>query len=63
MSRPIVVETTREADGFPKGARLGYDSEAQARKVLGDGFTVVSYQDGTEYEAPERKGAKKADER
>lgn len=55
MTKPIVVRLTKAAAGFPKGAELGYATEAQARTVLGDDtFTVVRHQDGSAYEAPKR---------
>lgn len=61
MSRPIVVELTKATDAYPKGAELGFDTEAQARKALGEdaSFKVTRYQDGGPYEAP--KASKKAE--
>lgn len=61
MSKPIVVELTKATAAYPKGAELGFATEAQARQALGDdtAFRIVRYQDGTEYEAPQR--VKKAD--
>ncbi len=65
MSKPIVVEVTKATEAFPKGAILGYESEAQASKILGDGaFKVTGHQDGTAMEAParpKRRRKKKAD--
>lgn len=52
MSKPIVVEVTKQTEGYQKGAVLGYESEADARKILGDDFKIVQYQDGSDYEAP-----------
>lgn len=49
-TKSIVVETTRAVGTYPKGAQLGFDSEAKARSVLDDAFKVTGYQDGTEYE-------------
>lgn len=55
MSTPIVVRLTKPVRDYPKGAELGFATEAQARKVLGDDtFTVVRHQDNTAYEAPKR---------
>ena len=51
MSKPIVVEVTKTGTDWPKGAELGYESEAQARKALGDGaFKVLRHQDGSPVE-------------
>lgn len=59
MSKPIVVETTKATAGFPKGAELGFDTEAKAAKILGDdAFKVVRFQDGSVYEAPKKATAK-----
>lgn len=55
MSKPIVVELTKDTNGYPKGAELGYDSEAKARKVLGESFKVVRYQSGDPYDAPKAR--------
>ncbi len=52
MTKPIVVETTRQVGDYPKGAELGFESEARARSVLDDAFKVTGYQDRSEYEAP-----------
>jgi hypothetical protein len=42
-------------DDYPKGAELGFASEAKATSTLGEGaFKVLRHQDGTEYEAPKR---------
>ncbi len=59
MSKDIVVELTREVGTYPKGAELGFTSEARATSTLGDGaFKVVRNQDGTSIEAPKsQKGA------
>lgn len=64
MAKDIIVRLTKNVDGYgSKGAELGYSSEAQARKVLGDDtFTVVSYQDGSPLEQP-KKSAAKADDK
>lgn len=61
MSRPIVVQLTKATDAYPKGAELGFATEAQARKALGDDaeFKVVRYQDGGEVEQP--KPSRKAE--
>ena len=60
MSRPIVVETTKVTDDYPKGAELGFETEAKATSTLGDGaFKVTRYQDGGAYEAP--KASPRAD--
>lgn len=57
-SKPIVVELTKAVEGYgPKGATFGYDSEAKAASVLGEGaFKVLRHQDGGEVEP--RKAAK-----
>ncbi len=61
MSKPIVVEVTKATEAFPKGAILGYESEAQASKILGDGaFKITGHQDGTAMEVP-RQSEKKSD--
>ncbi len=53
MSKPIVARLTKNTPDYPKGAELGFETVAKATSVLGDGaFTVVSYQDGSEYETP-----------
>jgi hypothetical protein len=53
MGKPIVVELTKDTNGFPKGAQFGFASEAKATSALGaDAFKVVEYQDKTAYEAP-----------
>lgn len=64
MTKGIVVRLTKSVDGYGgKGVELGYSSEAQARKVLGDDtFTVVSYQDGSPVEQP-KKAAKSDDKK
>ena len=63
-SKPIKVRLTKDAGGFLKGAELGYATEAKATSVLGEGtFTVVSYQDGSPYEAPKSKSDAKKDEK
>ena len=60
MSRPIVVETTKVTDDYPKGAELGFENEAKASSVLGEGaFKVTRYQDGGAYDAP--KASPRAD--
>lgn len=51
--KPIVVQLTKAANGYPKGAELGFDSEAKATSALGEGaFKVTGYQDKSEYTAP-----------
>jgi hypothetical protein len=53
MSKPIVVQVTRNTDAWPKGTELGFDSEAKATSALGEGaFKVIGYQDKSEYTAP-----------
>lgn len=53
MANRIRVEVTRTTDAWPKGAELGFDNEADATRVLGDGaFKVVSLIDGSPYEKP-----------
>ncbi len=60
MSKDIVIELTRAVGTFPKGAELGFASEAKATSTLGDGaFKVVRYQNGEAIEAP--KSQKVAD--
>lgn len=62
MTKPIVVQTTKQADRYPKGAELGFESVAKAEKVLGDdAFKVVRYQSGEPYEAPKSTSRKTAD--
>jgi hypothetical protein len=61
-SKPIVVEVTKATEGYQKGAVLGYESESDAKKVLGDGnFKITAHQDGTVYEAP-KSSSKKSDD-
>ena len=56
MSKPIRVQTTKAVNAYPKGAELGFESEAKATSVLGEGsFKVLGYQDGSAYEAPKRR--------
>ena len=60
MSNPIVAEVTKATGGYAKGAELGFENEAKARKVLGDGnFKITRQQDGTPIEKP--APGKKAD--
>ena len=60
MTKPIRVQMTRKTDMYPKGAELGFDSEAKATSVPGEGtFKVLSYQDGQP--VPEPKSPPKAD--
>ena len=60
MSKPIVVETTKATDDYPKGAELGFETETKATSTLGEGaFKVTRYQDGGAYEAP--KASTRAD--
>jgi hypothetical protein len=54
MAKPIRVRLTKATDDWPKGAELGYASEAQASKALGEHYAVVSHVDTSEYVAPER---------
>ena len=62
-SKPIKVRLTKDAGGFLKGAELGYATEAKATSVLGEGtFTVVSHQDGSEYEPPKSRASDKKDD-
>ena len=61
MTKPIRVQLTKAVNAYPKGAELGFETEAKATSVLGEGaFKVISNQDGTLYEAP-RKAAKADD--
>lgn len=61
MTEPIVVETTKQTEGYPKGSELGFASVAKAESVLGEGaFKVVRNQDGSEYQAPKQAPAKTA---
>lgn len=54
--KPIRVEVTRQAAGYPKGAVLGFESEAKAASILGEGtFKVTAYQDGSTYTPPAPK--------
>ena len=58
-SKPIRVQLTKAAGGYPKGAELGFESEAKAASVLGEGaFKVLGNQDGTAYDAPKRAAKK-----
>ncbi len=53
MVKPIVAQLTKAVGDYPKGAELGFDSVAKANSVLGDeSYKVVSYQDGSPWEAP-----------
>lgn len=53
MSKDIVVQLTKPANGFPKGAEFGFVDEATAAETLGeDSFEVVRYQDGSAYGDP-----------
>jgi len=48
MTKPIVATLTKTVGAYPKGAELGFDSEAKAAKELGEGsFRIDRYQDGT----------------
>lgn len=59
-SKPIRVQLTKATARYPKGAELGFETEAKAASVLGDGaFKVVSHQDGSTYEAPKKSAPKK----
>ncbi len=63
MSKDIVVELTRAVGTYPKGAELGFASEAKATSTLGDGaFKVVRNQDGTAIDAPKPQKAADAPE-
>lgn len=62
-NRPLQVRVTKATEDYQKGALLGYESEADAKKVLGEGnYTIERYQDGTEYEAP-KSSSKKSDDK
>lgn len=55
MTKPIRVQTTKATAGYPKGAELGFETEAKATSVLGEGaFKVLGLQNGQPYEAPKR---------
>ena len=55
MSKPVVAEVTKANARYPKGAELGFDSEAKAKSVLGEGnYKITRYQSGDPYEAPKR---------
>ncbi len=59
MATPIVIEVTQDTEFWPKGALLGFESEANARKALGDdAFKVLRHQDGEPYDAPKASPAK-----
>lgn len=59
MAKPIRVRLKRAIGDWPKGAELGFDSEAAATKELGDAdaYTVTMYADTSEYVAPEPAAA------
>ena len=57
-TKQILVELTKAANGYPKGAELGFATEAKASSVLGDSFKVVRHQDGSPVET--RKAAQDA---
>lgn len=60
MSRPIVARVTKQTDDYLKDAEYGFESDAAARKVLGEGnYTIDRYQSGEVYEAPKPKSEKK----
>lgn len=53
MSKDIVVELTRAVGPYPKGAELGFASEAKAKQVLGeDTFKVTGLQSREPYQEP-----------
>lgn len=58
MSKPIRVQLTKAVPGYgPKGSQYGYDTEADATRVLGEGaFKVLGNQDGSLVDAPESEG-------
>ena len=59
-SKPIRVQLMKAAGGYPKGAELGFESEAKAASVLGEGaFKVLAYQNGEAWDAPKKPAAKK----
>lgn len=61
MTEPIVVETTKQTEGYPKGAELGFASVAKAESILGEGaFKVVRNQDGSDFQES-KKSSKTAD--
>jgi len=51
-SKDLVIELTKATASFPKGTQLGVDTEGAAKKVYGDDYKIVGYQDGSAYEAP-----------
>lgn len=64
MAKPIVVELTKAANGYPKGAELGFATEAKATSVLGEGsFKVTRHQDGSPVEQPKTAPSASKDEK
>ncbi len=64
MAKPIVVQVTKQTDDYGKGAELGFESEAKATSILGEGaFKVVRYQDQTAYEAPAARESNDAEKK
>lgn len=51
MTRPVVVQFAKASGPYPKGAEVGVQSAAVAKRVYPDA-TIVRYQDGDPYEAP-----------
>jgi len=66
MTKPIVATLTKAVGAYPKGAELGFDSEAKATRELGEGsFRIDRYQSGEVYEEPKasRSSDAKADKK
>lgn len=55
MSRPLRIELTKDTGDYPKGAQLGVESLADAKRLYPD-HKVISYVDGSTYDPPEKSG-------
>lgn len=51
MSKDIIIELTRDQGHDVKGARYGVPSVATADRLY-EAYKVISYTDGSDYEAP-----------
>lgn len=55
MTKPIVIELTKDSDGWAKGSELGYETESAARKLHGDNFKIVRHTDSSAYVTPAKQ--------
>lgn len=54
-NKHIRVQLTKDAGGHRKGAELGFETEAKATSVLGEGaFKILGLQNGQLYETAKR---------